>query len=78
MSLRRALAWQIAVMLALIAAVVMAARAFAESPWLMLPFVFCMDIIFKPTWERRVSWGVGMLVIQIVCLITFYDVGIFT
>src|ERR1700686_2595319 len=39
MSIRKALAWQIAVMLALITAVVMA-RAFAETPWLMLPFVF--------------------------------------
>ena len=34
MSIRKALAWQIAVMLALITAVVMA-RAFAETPWLM-------------------------------------------
>ena len=39
MSIRKALAWQIAVMLALITSVVMA-RAFAETPWLMLPFVF--------------------------------------
>ena len=38
MSIRKALAWQIAVMLALITSVMMA-RAFAETPWLMLPFV---------------------------------------
>jgi hypothetical protein len=35
MSIRKALAWQIAVMLALITSVVMA-RAFAETAWLML------------------------------------------
>ena len=46
MSIRKALAWQIAVMLALITAVMMA-RAFAETPWLMLPFVFAMDFIFN-------------------------------
>ena len=46
MSIRRALAWQIAVMLALITSMVMA-RAFAETPGLMLPFVFRMDFIFK-------------------------------
>ena len=39
MPIRKALAWQIAVMLALITSLVMA-RAFAETPWLMLPFVF--------------------------------------
>src|SRR5580700_9874663 len=37
MSMRKALAWQIAVMIALITAVVMA-RALVETPWLMLPF----------------------------------------
>ena len=47
MSIRKALAWQIAVMLALITSVVMA-RAFAETPWLMLPFVFVW-ISFRPT-----------------------------
>jgi len=39
MSIRKALAWEIAVMLALITSVVMA-RALAETPWLMLPSVF--------------------------------------
>jgi hypothetical protein len=47
MSIRKALAWQIAVMLALITSVVMA-RAFAETPWLMLPFVFVWIFIFNP------------------------------
>ena len=72
MSIRKALAWQIAVMLALITAVVMA-RAFAETPWLMLPFVFAW-ISFSTYVGATRKLGVGMLVIQIVCLITFYGV----
>src|ERR1700688_348932 len=72
MSIRKALAWQIAVMLALITAVVMA-RAFAETPWLMLPFVFVW-ISFSTYVGATRKLGAGMLVIQIVCLITFYDV----
>src|ERR1700739_4322671 len=39
MSIRKALAWQIAVMLALITSVVMA-RTFGEAPWVVLPSVF--------------------------------------
>jgi hypothetical protein len=72
MSIRKALAWQIAVMLALITAVVMA-RAFAETPWLMLPFVFVW-ISFSTYVGATRKLGAGLLVIQIVCLITFYDV----
>src|ERR1700733_2155432 len=72
MSLRKALTWQIAVMLALITAVVMA-RAFAETPWLMLPFVFVW-ISFSTYVGTARKLGAGMLVIQIVCLITFYGV----
>jgi hypothetical protein len=72
MSIRKALAWQIAVMLALITAVMMA-RAFAETPWLMLPFVFVW-ISFSTYVGATRKLGAGMLVIQIVCLITFYDV----
>ena len=72
MSLRRALAWQIAVMLALITAVV-TARAFAESPWLMLPFVFVW-ISFSTYLGATRKLGAGVLVIQIVCLITFYGI----
>jgi uncharacterized membrane protein YccC len=72
MSIRKALAWQIAVMLALITAVVMA-RAFAETPWLMLPFVFVWISVSTYVGATR-KLGVGMLVIQIVCLITFYGV----
>ena len=72
MSIRKALAWQIAVMLALITAVMMA-RAFAETPWLMLPFVFAW-ISFSTYLGATRKLGAGMVVIQIVCLITFYDV----
>jgi len=72
MSFRRALAWQIAVMLALITSVMMA-RAFAESPWLMLPFVFVW-ISFSTYLGTTRKLGAGMLVIQIVCLITFYGI----
>ena len=72
MSIRKALTWQIAVMLALFTSVVMA-RAFAETPWLMLPFVF-LWISFSTYLGATRKLGVGMLVIQIVCLITFYGV----
>jgi uncharacterized membrane protein YccC len=72
MSIRRALAWQFAVMLALITAVVMA-RAFAETPWLMLPYVFVWISLSTYVGTTR-KLGVGVLVIQIVCLITFYGI----
>jgi uncharacterized membrane protein YccC len=72
MSIRKALAWQIAVMLTLITSVVMA-RAFAETPWLMLPFVFAW-ISFSTYVGATRKFGAGLILIQIVCLITFYDV----
>ena len=72
MSIRKALTWQIAVMLALITSVVMA-RAFAETPWLMLPFVFAW-ISFSTYLGATRKLGAGVILIQIVCLITFYDV----
>jgi uncharacterized membrane protein YccC len=72
MSIRKALAWQLAVMLALITAVVMA-RAFAETPWLMLPYVFVWISLLTYVGATR-KLGVGLVVIQIVCLITFYGV----
>jgi uncharacterized membrane protein YccC len=75
MSLRKAVAWQIAVMIALITAVVMA-RALAETPWLMLPFVFVWISLSTYLGATR-KLGVGMLIIQIVCLITFYGVLFF-
>ena len=72
MSIRNALAWQIAVMVALVTTLV-TARAFAETPWLMLPFVFVW-ISFSTYIGTTRKLGVGVLVIQIVCLITFYGV----
>ena len=72
MSIRKALAWQIAVMLAVIASVVMA-RAFAETPWLMLPLVFAWISVSTYVGATR-KLGAGIVVIQIVCLITFYGV----
>ncbi|MBV8134826.1 MAG: FUSC family protein [Deltaproteobacteria bacterium] len=72
MSIRRALAWQTAVMLALVTAVV-TARAFAETPWLMLPVVFVW-ISFSTYLGVTRKLGVGVLVIQIVSLITFYGI----
>jgi uncharacterized membrane protein YccC len=72
MSVRKALAWQISVMLALVTALVMA-RAFAETPWLMLPLVF-LWISLSAYLGATHKLGVGVLVIQIVCLVTFYDI----
>ena len=72
MSLRKALAWQFAVGLALISSVMMA-RAFAETGWLMLPFVFVW-IAFSTYLGATRKLGAGVVVIQIVCLITFYGV----
>jgi hypothetical protein len=60
MSIRKALAWQIAVMLALITSVVMA-RALAETPWLMLPFLFAF-ISFSTHAGTTWKLGVGLLV----------------
>ena len=72
MSIRRGLAWQIAMMLALITSVIMA-RAFAETPWLMLPFLFVW-ISFSTYLGATRKLGAGLLVLQVVCLITFYFV----
>jgi uncharacterized membrane protein YccC len=72
MSIRRALAWQLAVMLALITAVVMA-RALVETPWLMLSYLFLWISVSTYVGATRKP-GVGLIVIQIVCLVTFYDV----
>jgi uncharacterized membrane protein YccC len=72
MSVRKALAWQIAVMVAVVTTVIMA-RAFAETPWLMLPFVFAW-ISFSTYAGATLKLGAPLLVIQIVCLIIFYGV----
>jgi Fusaric acid resistance protein family len=70
MSIRKALAWQIAVTLVLVTAVVMA-RTFAETPWLMLPFVFAWISLSTYVGTTR-KLGAGMLVIQVLSLITLY------
>jgi uncharacterized membrane protein YccC len=72
MSIRKAVAWQIAVMLALISSVIMA-RAFVETAWLMLPFLFAWIFLTTYVGTAR-KLGVPLVVIQIVCLITFYGV----
>jgi hypothetical protein len=72
MSIRKAVAWQIAVMLALITSVIMS-LAFAETPWLMLPFLFAWIFLTTYVGTAR-KLGVPLVVIQIVCLITFYGV----
>ena len=72
MSMRKAIAWQIAVAVALITAVIMA-HAFAETPWLMLPFVFVWISLSTYVGATR-KLGAGVLVIQVICLITFYGV----
>ena len=59
-------------MLALITTVVMA-RAFAETPWLMLPLVSVWISLSTYVGVTR-KLGVGVRVIQIVCLITFYGI----
>ncbi|HVN64867.1 MAG TPA: hypothetical protein VMT58_09540, partial [Candidatus Binataceae bacterium] len=58
--------------LALVAAVVMA-RAFAETPWLMLPFLFA--IFSFSTYVGTVKkLGAALILVQVVCLDTFYGV----
>ena len=59
-------------MLALITTVVMA-RAFAETPWLMLPLVSVWISLSTYVGVTR-KLGVGVRVIQIVCLIIFYGI----
>jgi uncharacterized membrane protein YccC len=72
MSARRAAAFLIAEALALVAAVVMA-RTLAETPWLMLPFLFAalsLSTYFGAIWKV----GPSLLLIEVVCLNAFYGV----
>jgi hypothetical protein len=72
MSARRATLFLIAEALALVAAVVMA-RTLAETPWLMLPFLFAalsLSTYFGKIWKV----GTSLLLIEVVCLNTFYGV----
>ncbi len=72
MSLRRATAFLIAEAIALCGAVVMAGML-VEAPWLMLPFLFAV-ISFSTYFGATRKLGAPLLLIQVVCLDTFYNV----
>jgi hypothetical protein len=72
MSVFKAAAFLIAEALALLMSVVMA-RAFAETPWLMLPFLFALMSLSTYVGTAR-KLGAGLLLIQVVCVDTFYGV----
>jgi uncharacterized membrane protein YccC len=72
MSVRRAITFLIAEALALVLSVVMA-RAFAETPWLMLPFLFAL-FSFSTYLGITRKLGTALLLIQVVCLSAFYGV----
>ena len=72
MSLDKACAFLIAEAIALCGAVVMAGML-VQSPWLMLPFLFAM-ISFSTYLGVTRKLGAPLLLIQVVCLDTFYNV----
>jgi uncharacterized membrane protein YccC len=72
MSPRKASAFLIAEALALASSVVMAGML-AETPWLMLPFLFASISLSTYVGTIR-NLGAGLLLIQVVCLDTFYGV----
>jgi hypothetical protein len=72
MSVRKAITFLIAEALALIFSVV-TARAFAETPWLMLPFLFAL-VSFSTYAGTARKLGAALLLIQVVSLETFYGV----
>ena len=72
MSLRRGAAFLIAEALALCASVLMA-RMLVEAPWLLLPFLFTV-ISFSTYLGTTRKIGAALLLIQVVCLDTFYTV----
>jgi fusaric acid resistance family protein len=72
MAPRKALAFLIAEALALSASVVMAG-ILAETPWLMLPFIFTVFSISTYLGTTR-NLGAALLLIQVVCFDTFYSV----
>ena len=72
MSFRKAGAFLIAEALALAASVVMAG-ILVETPWLALPFT--LGVISYSTYMGAVrNLGAGLLLIEVVCLDTFYGV----
>src|ERR1700691_5650357 len=72
MSLDKACAFLIAEAIALCGAVVMAGML-VQSPWLMLPFLFAV-IVFSTYCGATRKLGAPLLLIQVVCLDTFYNV----
>jgi predicted membrane protein len=72
MSPRKAIIFLVAEAFALMAAVVMA-RALAETPWLMIPFLFALFSYSTYLGVTR-KLGAALLLIEVVCLSTFYGV----
>ena len=72
MSVRKASAFLVAEALALVLSVIMA-RAFSETPWLMLPFLFTLFSFSTYLGVTR-KLGAALLLVEVVCLDTFYSV----
>jgi uncharacterized membrane protein YccC len=72
MSVRKAIAFLIAEAVALLLSVVIA-RTFAETPWLMLPFLFAL-FSFTTYFGITRKLGTALLLIEVVCLSAFYGV----
>ncbi len=72
LSCRRAAGFLILEALALVSTVIMA-RALAETPWLMLPFLFAL-FSFSTYLGMILKLGSPLLLIQVVCLDTYYGV----
>jgi uncharacterized membrane protein YccC len=72
MSPRKAAAFLIAEAFALATSVVMSG-ILVETPWLMLPFLFAL-ISFTTYLGTTLKLGAALLLIQVVCLDTFYNV----
>jgi uncharacterized membrane protein YccC len=72
MSVRKAITFLIAEAFALILSVVLA-RAFAETPWLMLPFIFALISLSTYVGTTR-KLGSALLLIEVACLGTYYGV----
>ena len=72
MSLRRASAFLVAEAFALAASVVLAG-ILVESPWLLLPFLFAI-MALSTYLGSTFKLGAALLLIQVVCLDTFYTV----
>jgi hypothetical protein len=72
MSVVKAGVFLIAEALALMSSLVMA-RALAETPWLMVPFIFAVTSFSTYIGTTR-KWGAYLLLNQVVCLDLFYGV----